>query len=118
MAKLPRYKQEFIIKGKYLGATMRYGKQVHEETHAPASEAFFCPVCAAVWAICPTTDTMTQQVSDFMPYRVPCEQHDTRWGEIPGSIWKPWDKDFIATLPDDVVRYEFTQAMKLFKELE
>lgn len=114
--KLPRYRQDFFINSKHLGSTMRYGKQVHEELHTPASDAFFCPVCAVVWAVCPVTDTMTNEVSDFMPWRVPCAQHDKRWNAIPGSLFKVWDKEFNDGFPDALVQYEFNQAMKLYKE--
>jgi hypothetical protein len=115
--KPPRYKQSFIVNGKYLGEAMRYAIQVHEEKNSPCSMAYFCPVCGVTWAIFPVLDEITGKQSDFMPYRVPCTAHtSTEWGAIPGSIWSGWDKEFNSILPDDVIRYEFTQAVKLYKE--
>lgn len=115
--KAPRYKQSFFVNGKYLGEAMRQPVHVHESLQAPHGTAYFCPVCASIWAVFPVVDTMTQQQLDFMPYRVPCAAHtNTDWGAIPGSIWSAWDDEFNSILPDDVIRYEFAQAMKLYKE--
>lgn len=115
--KSPRYKQTFIVNNKYLGDALRQPIQVHEETNSPCSMAYFCPVCGTTWAIFPVLDLLTNKQSDFMPYRVPCPNHtDTTWGAIPGSIWSSWDREFNSILPDDVIRYEFQQAMKLYKE--
>lgn len=117
--KLPRYRQDFYVNGRHLGSAMRYGKHVHEDLNTnPAGIAYFCPVCASVWAICPVTDTMTNEASDFMPYRIPCAQHDRRWGEIPGSLYLSWDKEYDELFPDELIRYEFNQAMKLYKDEE
>lgn len=97
---------------------MRQPVQVHEEKHEPCSMAYFCPTCGLTWAIFPVLDLLTGETSDYMPYRVSCGAHtDTTWGAIPGSVWCGWDNVFNSILPDNVIRYEFNQAMKLYKDI-
>ncbi len=116
MAKLPRYRQDFFVRGKPMGSAMRYGKQVHEELIHPWGAAYFCPVCAVVWAVCPVTDTMTNEVSKFAAYTIPCAQHDNQWGRIPGSLFLSWEGEYNEIFPDALVKYEFEQALKLYKD--
>lgn len=116
MSRAPRYKQDFIVNGKYLGAALRQPVQVHESLESPHGVVYFCPYCIKIWAMMPVTDLMTGKVLRAFPRSIPCEQHDDQFGSIPGAITSTWDRELNSILPDEVVVYDFKQAMKLYKD--
>jgi len=113
-----RFTQQFIVNGKYLGAAPRTFVPVHETLAPPSSYAYFCPVCADLWARCPVTDTITNSMEKFQVWTVPCEKHQhNSHHHIPGSLFLVWDKTFNESFPEDVLRYELNQALKLYKDV-
>lgn len=97
--------QHFIVEGQYLGQSIRSLKHYHNEVGLPPSYAFFCPVCAEVWARCPVD--LNGKLQPFMAWSVACKKHEHPHGLwVPGSLMLSWDKPFTDSLPDAAVRRE------------
>lgn len=106
-----RYRQDFLVGNAFLGTVERNG----DASWNPRSYAFFCDHCAEVWARCPLTDQYYPNVYPFQVLTCRCVKHPYEFSSaIPGSLHLSWDKDFSNSFPDDVIRYEFAQALKLF----
>jgi hypothetical protein len=105
------YLQHFIVEGKYLGNAMRGRVFIYAEPVPPHSYAFFCPVCAEVWARCPVEIVATGKHREFTVSTHPCRKHTTHALAFPGSLWN-WDEDFTAAFPDAVIAWEFHQHLE------
>lgn len=105
--------QHFFIRGNYFGTTTRPLYWVHNEIqNAPFGMAFFCPICAELWAVCPVEGEATQVETQF------CEKHKYgdsygRWSsgqvwrlDIPGSLWSSYDDQWNAGLSQQVLKRE------------
>lgn len=97
--------QHFIIRGKYLGNAQRQMTSRHSPAQVPTSYAFFCPVCAEVWARCPV-EVVEGAPEHFMVWTKACSKHFVHRMEVPGSIYLDWDKDFTESFPEGVLREE------------
>lgn len=97
--------QHFFAEGKYLGQASRVMEHSHNEAHVPYGYAFFCPVCADLWARCPVM--YGSRESKYMVQTISCRKcaahHDLG---VPGSLFLTWDKTFNDLLPDDAIRRE------------
>jgi hypothetical protein len=111
------FTQQFIVRNKHLGSALRNFVRCHETWAAPSSYAYFCPVCAELWARCPVVDNQSGKLIPFQVLSVECEQHHRPTSlTIPGTLHLTWDKDFTKAFPDTVFVYEFNQALKLYKD--
>jgi len=104
------YEQHFFVEGSYLGTTMRKDIYVRSTVAPPMGEAFFCPFCARIWAVCPVVGQPTA-VSTVL-----CEKHNPKdsvgdwqigYAEYPGSILFSWDDEWNSMLPRDAFKREF-----------
>jgi hypothetical protein len=109
--------QHFIIEGKYLGSSEREMIYVHAQKQIPYSYAFFCPVCAALWATCPV-EMISGKPEHFQVLTRACHRHYHHAMEVPGSIFVGWDKDFNNAIPLEALRWELKQHLELFKDSE
>ena len=107
--------QHFIIEGKYLGSSERGAVYIHAQKQTPTSYAFFCPVCAELWARCPTELTPGQP-EHFMVWTRACRKHYHHAMEAPGSIWMEWDQDFNAAFPEGVLKWELDRHFELYNK--
>jgi len=109
------YRRQFFVGSKYLGEVPCGPIQAHEDSIAPYGEAYFCPVCGDVWARVVVSSPLSGQLSPFMVRAIPCEKHDKRtFCSIPGSLYLGWGREYNTDIPDELVQYEFQQAMKLY----
>ena len=110
--------QHFIVEGKYLGTAERQMLFVHAQPQRPVSYAFFCPVCAEVWARCPV-ERADGTTENFMVWTQACRKHTFHRLAVPGSLTLSWEPDFTAAFPDELVRWEFDRHLDYAeKELE
>lgn len=93
--------QHFFVEGRSLGSCPRYPIHQHGHPDKPQSFAFFCPVCAEVWARAVIFDTK------FRVFTVPCRKHTHDGWRVPGSLWLPLELDFIAAFSGEVLKREF-----------
>jgi hypothetical protein len=91
--------QHFYIENRSLGSCQRY--PLTNRGTRPISYAFFCPVCAEVWARAVIFDTQ------FFCFHKPCRKHHVDAGGIPGSLWMPMEPEFTSSLDGEVLKREF-----------
>ena len=106
--------QYFIVEGKVLGSAERSMVFVHAQPQCPQSYAFFCPVCAEVWARCPV-ERREGQTEPFMVWSIPCRKHRTHALAIPGSLMLEWEPEFVEAFPDEVVKWEFDRHLEFYE---
>ena len=90
--------QTFFIEGRHLGSCQRY--PLTPQKQRPISYAFFCPVCADIWARALIFDT------DWFCFHVPCKKHAYAGIKVPGSLYSAGDVDFLQSLPSEVLTRE------------
>ncbi len=102
--------QHFMIDGVYMGSMERLPVPYHELDGPPVGEAFWCPICATVWAVAYIEGT------DTCVHHVVCEKHSYtelrgqgHMGlyDYPGSVLFNWDLGFKGLPPRDVLKREF-----------
>ena len=103
------YTQSFFVEGQYLGAALRKPVHLHGEVQPPPSYAFFCPVCAEVWARAPVT--LGPHTQEFMVWRLACRKHGRSRLTVAGSLFLPWDKSFNEALPDGAWFWELERHL-------
>ncbi|HWI68101.1 MAG TPA: hypothetical protein VNS88_06950 [Nitrospiraceae bacterium] len=76
----------------------------HGRMQEPYSFAWFCPVCAKVWA------KATVQGQPYMVFTVPCDLETTvdNYFVVPGSIWLGLWPEFLQSLSHEVLEREFS----------
>lgn len=100
---------QIFIEGKHYGqmdlpAEFRSGKFEDK-----SGIAFFCPVCARIWAV------VYAEGHESYPYSIGCEQHP-RFAAMPaGSIMLPWDRAWNAKLPRAVIQRELLIHIKHYE---
>jgi len=90
------FPQSIFIRGQCYPCALRPLTRVHEQWQKPRSYAWFCPVCAEVWARCMVAS------HDFMVWTHVCEEHEDAFSPawtIPGSILIPMQTAFNESLP-------------------
>lgn len=102
--------QHFILEGRYCGSAPRQMTSRHGPAQVPPSYAFFCPVCAEVWARCPV-EVVAGSPEKFMVWTKACRRHYHHSLEVPGSIHLDWDKEFTESFPLETVRWEFERHL-------
>jgi len=118
------YLQHFFIEGQYIGSAERHVVRVHESVQPPWSMIFYCERCGDVYAKAPIELGRGPKggtlISRFQSYSGLCRRHPPThmFAEIPGSIWKHWDHDFIAALPMPVLRWELERHLDAYERLE
>ena len=109
-----QYQQHFLIEGKHYGTALRGSVTVHAELQPPDSLAYFCPVCAEVWARCPVETG--RGTIPFHVLTMPCRHHPTHGLAVPGSLWINWDGAYTDHFPENVVRWELERHLEFIKE--
>lgn len=97
----------FFVSGKNLGEspiTPLWGEPT------PRSYAFFCPVCAEVWAKCPVLPTEAT-ITPYMVWTRCCSSHFRHRGEIPGSVGLVWDPEYESNWPLALLHAEVISAL-------
>jgi hypothetical protein len=75
----------------------------HGQIQEPYSFAWFCPVCARVWA------KATVAGQRFMVFTVPCDlELVDNWLVVPGSIWLGLWPEYLKSLSHEVLVREFS----------
>jgi hypothetical protein len=100
------YTQHFFVENHYFGSVKRGEVRTHEQMTAPRSYAYFCPICAEVWARCPV-EHVGAAAGTFRCIETPCRKHTKHAWAVPGSLMLLWDKEFSEILPDELVQWEF-----------
>lgn len=115
-------RQHFLIRGKHLGTVERERIWVHSEKAEAYGYAFFCPLCAETWALCPVEGQPT------LPHISPCDKHrqgdklgDWNHGsiapyQVPGSLMLSYEQTWNDALPLAVLVREFHLHYNLHKE--
>lgn len=110
---MPAEFTQYIFLRKELLAVSKVGKfWVREQLCAPYGEAFFCPICAEVWATVTVEGQPTHCRNAF------CERHEIgdrlgtwsfgtveRW-QLPGSLWSSYDSVWNSRLPPAALQRE------------
>lgn len=114
---MPTVTQHFILEGRYLGSALRSTSFSRRDScggvyeRVPLSYAFFCPVCAEVWARCPVElPNGTQR--QFFALTLACRKHEVSAWQVPGALQCGSDEDFFAAFPDEVVKWEFERHLE------
>lgn len=107
--------QHFIVEGKYLGSAERQMTSRHGPVQVPPSYAFFCPVCAEVWARCPV-EVVEGQQEQFMVWTKACHKHFHHSMEVPGSLYLDWDKEFTESFPEGVLKAELLLHLDFYEK--
>lgn len=106
--------RHYIIEGKHLGTSLIPPHFVHNQRVEAYGLAFFCPICARLWATCPVEGEPTSVIS------CPCERHAVgdrlgSWShgyvdpwQTPGSIFLSYDREWNDCLPKGVLLRELT----------
>lgn len=92
------YSQHLYLDKRDLGSSPRDTIFVHGEAQPPHSSAFFCPVCADVWARAAVLRSDGQMMRAVVWTR-PCHKHTGDGYGISGSLLLPWDRGFNEALP-------------------
>lgn len=112
-----KWKQEFIVEGKWLGECMRGPVVVHEALLPPRSYAFFCPTCGKLWARAPVWKTIEgNECFYFNVWTLGCQKHSLGMFSIPGSLFLTWDKPFNDNFPDEVLAWELDRHLAMYPE--
>ena len=74
----------------------------------PLSYAYFCPVCAEIWARC------VLDGAEFQVWTRGCSKHSLYNGSHPGSLWLSWDPHFSFSLPREALLRELTLLLQQF----
>ena len=90
--------QHFYIENRSFGSCERY--PLTQQKLRPISYAFFCPVCAEVWARAVIFGV------DFFVLHIPCRKHTYSGIKVPGSLYPAGDADFLAALPREILLRE------------
>lgn len=107
------YTRHFIIEGKHLGAATFSEQLSLEGPRTPDSFAYICPVCGDLWARVPV-ENLSGVTSRFAPLSRTCRKHFEHSLAVPGSIGVVWEQGFDESLPDEVVRWEFSRHMEYY----
>lgn len=102
--------QTWWVEGRILGSAPIAKERTCNEIHRPQSYAFCCPCCGEVWArriISPPTKWFfwtgaCRKCADRNPNRL----------HTPGSIWQAWSPEYLANLPDFMLRYEARNCLE------
>jgi len=99
------YTQHYFVRNEYFGSVERTKISVRTQIAPPHGKAFFCPICAELWAVCPVDGQATQAITRF------CERHKAGdsvggWSsghvsryDFPGSLWLEWEPEWNQALP-------------------
>ena len=79
------------------------------------SYAAFCPSCGEVWARIVVTDFKGRQCK-FQVHTLPCEQHYTWSGCVPGALSNLGITDLLDHFPEPAIRREFRLHMQHFEK--
>lgn len=113
-----KFTRHYFIDGQYLGSGPAPVHWHHNEQCAPLGQAYFCPICAEIWANLPVDGQPSTVRHRF------CIKHalGERYGEssmgsvspfeVLGSILLDEDATFNANLPPAVVEREFAVHMR------
>ena len=108
------YKQLFFIEGKLFGEASRGTTMRHASFIEPSSDLYFCSACGEVFAKFPCLRPDGSQTT-WQSHRCMCRkcgpQHQQFFSQFPGSIWRSWDKDFLAALPVSVLQWELNRHL-------
>lgn len=90
------FPSSFFVAGQCYPAAPRPLERIHEEWQRPCSYAWFCPVCAEIWARCVVAN------HSFMVWTHVCEAHKDMFAPsiiVPGSLLIPLQDSFNESLP-------------------
>jgi len=108
-----QYIQHFFLSGQHFGSAARSPVLRRVGVFAPTSDLYFCTLCGQVYATCPC-DPPTH----WQSYAGICSRHPYQNSmQIPGSIWRDGDQEFLAALPHAVLRHELTVHLTHTQEL-
>jgi hypothetical protein len=111
-------KATYIIRERLFGTTELPGRPGKVGPDALRNgEAFFCPICAEVWAL-----ILVQGRSTGVRHRA-CDRHShslpsgsslssIHTGDLPGSIWLDEDRTVNAAMPPEALSRELTLTLR------
>lgn len=108
--------QHFIIEGKHLGTAHRSKVFVHAELQPPQAYAYFCPLCAEIWARCPVEGIGADP--NWRVLTMYCRKHSHPLWQVSGSILTVWDEGFVAAFPEEVLRWELQRHFEHYDNLQ
>ena len=102
--------RHYFIGSKYYGAYPPSYTPVHSTMEIPFGKAFFCPVCAEVWALAPIDGKETY------PETILCEKHEfSPSRSIPGGLFLAWDTTWNKDLPLELLAREYLILLRLWE---
>jgi len=109
------YRQLFFIEGRLLAEAPRSRIMRHATFMEPTSDLYFCGLCGEVYAKFPCLRPDGSS-TPWQSYRCVCRKCGAtrqRWlSEWPGSVWRSWDKEFLAALPVPVLQWELLRHIE------
>lgn len=114
------YRQLFFIEGRLLGEVSRGPIMRHATFMEPTSDLYFCSLCGEAYAKfpCLRPDGSSTQWRSYGRMCRKCGAAKQRWlSEWPGSIWRSWDKEFIAALPVPVLQWELERHIESWERI-
>ena len=106
-------RQLFFIEGKLIAEAPRTGFFRHAELAEPLSGIWFCQHCGEVYAKAPVLRP-NGTVTPWQSHRATCRKCSSKAlynSEVPGSIWLPWDHEFLDALPPPVLLWELQRHL-------
>lgn len=101
------FTQHFFIENRHCGSSGRGYVPVHGNIRPPSSQAFFCPICAEIWARFPVEGGAIFEVSTVV-----CRKHKGRWvSEVAGSTIEPATGEPPMEFPPAVLEWEFQRHL-------
>lgn len=117
--------REYFIGQQYFGSGPAPQEFVHNEVHQPIGQAFFCPICAEVWATATVQGAPTQVRHRFCGKHNSLEAREKANGarncsslgrinssEICGSLWLDESRTWNDNLPPAVVARELRLTLE------
>ncbi len=100
--------QHFEVAGRHLGIATRH--HIARNGLPPRSYAFVCEGCGETYAKCPIIRA-SAGVIETRPFQFITRRCAACGGEE--SLWLSWDTEFLAALPEAVLRRELSIALNL-----
>lgn len=108
------YTQHFIIEGRPFGTGDRGFVYTKEVKHIPWSVLYVCRYCGNEYARAPVLVAGVER--EYTVHTGVCRRCAQRTRsvhfDIPGSIWRSWDAEFVNAFPPEVLRWELERHIE------
>lgn len=111
-----QYRQQFFIENRFLGEAVTTQRARTPGTE-PASELWYCSACGDIYARCPMLRPDGSQMRWIAHCHLcrKCAPRQRYFSEMPGSVWKSWDAEYLDTLPPAVLQWELLRHIDSYE---